>query len=132
MAVILRDYEREKQNIYHTWQATGHDVSTITRILKEGNQSFDGIYGEPRGGLILAVCLSHSLGIPLILDKSKITENTLIVDDIVDSGKTLREYFKKNFIVALYYNPERSSFEPNLWLHRKEGKWIVFAWEAES
>ncbi len=132
MAVIVRNYEREKQSVYHTWQATRHDVDTITRILKEGGLSFDGVYGEPRGGLILAVCLSHSLEIPLILDEAKITEKTLIVDDIVDSGATLREYFKKNFIAVLYYNPERSSFEPNLWLHRKEGKWIIFAWEAES
>ena len=47
------------------------------------NKKFEGVYGFPRGGLCLAVALSHSLGLPL-LDKPK--NNSLIVDDIYDTG----------------------------------------------
>lgn len=45
------------------------------------------IYGVPRGGLILAVALSHRLGLPL---SDTVDHETLWVDDIVDSGATLR------------------------------------------
>ena len=52
------------------------------------NKKFEGVYGFPRGGLCLAVALSHSLGLPL-LDKPK--NNSLIVDDIYDTGYTLEK-----------------------------------------
>ena len=52
------------------------------------NKKFEGVYGFPRGGLCLAVALSHSLGIPL-LDEPK--NNSLIVDDIYDTGYTLEK-----------------------------------------
>ena len=52
------------------------------------NKKFEGIYGFPRGGLCIAVALSHSLGLPL-LDEPK--NNSLIVDDIYDTGLTLEK-----------------------------------------
>ena len=52
------------------------------------NKKFEGVYGIPRGGLCLAVALSHSLGLPL-LDKPK--NNSLIVDDVYDTGCTLEK-----------------------------------------
>ena len=52
------------------------------------NKKFDGVYGFPRGGLCLAVALSHSLELPL-LDEPK--NNSLIVDDIYDTGYTLEK-----------------------------------------
>ena len=51
-----------------------------------------------QGGLIPAVMLSHRLKIPLV--KGDIGPDTLIVDDICDSGETLDKFVKKtpNFI----------------------------------
>lgn len=46
-----------------------------------------GVYGFPRGGLPLAVALSHRLGAPLVSAPS--APGTLIVDDIHDTGRTL-------------------------------------------
>ena len=86
------------------------------------------IYGIPRGGLVVAVRLSHLLDLPLILDPREIQSNTLVVDDIADSGKTL-EKFKNNIIATLYYN-EKSPVTPKFWIFKKKDRWIVFPWET--
>ena len=51
------------------------------------------VAGVPRGGLILAVLLSHQLGIPLVYVEEA-TPSTLLVDDLADTGETLLEYRK--------------------------------------
>ena len=48
--------------------------------------NIDSVMGLPRGGLIPAVMISHELGIPLVINPTK---NTLVVDDINDTGHTL-------------------------------------------
>ena len=49
------------------------------------------IYAIPRGGLPLAVSLSHRLNLPIIMNETEISPQTLVVDDIFDSGATLKE-----------------------------------------
>ena len=59
---------------------------------------FSGIYGIPRGGLCLAVALSHRLKINLI---SEPKNYSLIVDDVYETGITLNSY--KNIKGAMYF-----------------------------
>ena len=45
------------------------------------------VYGIPRGGLIVAVLVSHKLGIPLITSlRDMYGKKFLVVDDIVDTA----------------------------------------------
>ncbi len=90
------------------------------------NKSFEGVYGFPRGGLCLAVALSHSLGLPL-LDEPK--NNTLIVDDIYDTGFTLE---KIRHLKGSETHVWISKIKPSWWnaySYIKEKEWIVFPWE---
>ena len=64
------------------------DECTYSISMRCKNKKFEGVYGFPRGGLCLAVALSHSLGLPL-LEKPK--NNSLIVDDIYDTRYTLEK-----------------------------------------
>jgi hypoxanthine phosphoribosyltransferase len=96
-------------------------------VLKESGV-VKSIYGISRGGLVVAVRLSHMLDLPLILDSKEIQPHTLVVDDIADSGKTLWKY-KNSLIATLYYN-ERSAVIPKFWIFKKKDKWIVFPWET--
>jgi len=132
VATILRDYERERKNLYYTWSAFDHDTRRFVNEVREKGLVFNGVCGMPRGGLILAVCLSHHLGIPLLYHS--FDADTLIVDDIVDSGSTSAPFFGKNYIFALWFNPRRSKIvTPNMWYHEKpEDQFIIFPWEAES
>ncbi len=124
--------EAEEKEIY-TWQEFAEDVEKIVQLIKESGREFKNIYGPPRGGLVLGVCLSHRLEtphlkVPLIIYKEEITENTLIVDDIADTGFTLLPWSYVNFIVTLFYH-KQSVFVPKIWLREKHDKYIRFPWE---
>ena len=62
---------------YFTWSEFDKSVEYIANKCKIFK--FTGIYGVPRGGLCLAVALSHKLKINLITEPTK---NSLIFDDI--------------------------------------------------
>lgn len=112
----------------YDWSDFQIDKHKIAAKIKESARKFKNIYGIPRGGLVLAVNLSHLCELPLITDKKDITEDTVIVDEIADTGKTLCRY-PKNFTVTIYKHPQ-SCFEPNIWIREKGNLWITFPWEA--
>lgn len=60
----------------------------IQYIINAKIKKFEGVYGFPRGGLCLAVALSHSLELPLLEEPKN---NSLIIDDIYDTGYTLEK-----------------------------------------
>lgn len=86
------------------------------------------IYGIHRGGLPIAVYLSHHLELPLSRDffDYKI-EETLVVDDIADTGITLQKVGNACLTATLYYKPH-STVMPTFYI-RETTKWIVFPWE---
>ena len=91
------------------------------------NKNFEGVYGFPRGGLCLAVALSHSLGLPL-LDFPK--NNSLIVDDIYDTGYTLE---KIKHLIGSETHVWVSKKKPTWWnsyKYIKDNDWIIFPWES--
>ena len=109
---------------YFSWSEFDSCVEQIAKECKFLELS--GIYGIPRGGLCLAVALSHKLKINLI---SKPIKNSLIVDDIYDSGITLNGF--KDIEGALFY-VLFSKIDPIWWNTvnlSKKGEWIVFPWE---
>tara|TARA_Y100000114_G_scaffold155086_1_gene178468 strand:+ start:1527 stop:1937 length:411 start_codon:yes stop_codon:yes gene_type:complete len=86
----------------------------------------DSIYGVPRGGLIPAVMLSHKLNLPMV---ETIGKNTLVVDDMTDSGITM-EKMPGQWTAVLFHKPHTSLFTPNVWSKLHEGdEWLVFPWE---
>tara|TARA_Y100001968_G_scaffold191269_1_gene175259 strand:+ start:250 stop:636 length:387 start_codon:yes stop_codon:yes gene_type:complete len=90
------------------------------------SKKFKGIYGFPRGGLCLAVALSHSLGLPL-LDKPK--NNSLIVDDIYDTGNTLEKIkHLKGTEIYVWVSKKKPTWW-NAYIYTKEKDWIIFPWE---
>ena len=113
-----------KMTSYFTWSEFDKGVEHITNKCKF--LEFSGIYGVPRGGLCLAVALSHKLKIELISEPIK---NSLIVDDVYETGITLSTF--KNIEGAMFY-VLFSKIKPTWWnaVNISEKKeWIVFPWE---
>ena len=112
---------------YFSWNEFDKGVDHIANQCKLLKLS--GIYGVPRGGLCLAVALSHKLNIKLIEQPIK---NSLIVDDIFETGITLNNFKNiegANFFVLV------SKKKPIWWntvtlTYSKE--WIVFPWEDKK
>ena len=109
---------------HYSWKDFDKNVEYIAnqcRFLE-----FSGIYGIPRGGLCLAVALSHKLKIKLISEPIK---NSLIVDDIYETGNTLNPF--KDIEGAMFF-VLFSKIKPTWWntVHiSKKSQWIVFPWE---
>ena len=111
--------------INFSWKSFDSAVKLATTKYK--NQKFAGIYGIPRGGLCLAVALSHHLKIPL-LDLP--VDNCLIVDDIYDSGKTLEKYknYKNCSYFVLISKQDPTWFSS--YITTKSNEWVIFSWEC--
>ena len=110
--------------IYFTWEEFDKSVEYIARKCKF--LDFSGIYGIPRGGLCLAVALSHKLKINLI---SRPKKKSLIVDDVYETGITLNTF--KNIEGAMFF-VLFSKIKPTWWntvLISEKSEWIVFPWE---
>ena len=109
---------------YFTWSEFDESVEHIAKECEF--LEFSGIYGVPRGGLCLAVALSHKLKIKLISEPIK---NSLIVDDIYETGITLENFkdLEGTMFFVLF-----SKIKPKWWntVNISEKKeWIVFPWE---
>ena len=109
---------------YFTWSEFDKSVEHIAKKCRF--RDFSGIYGVPRGGLCLAVALSHKLKIELISEPLK---NSLIVDDVYETGITLTTF--KDIEGAMFFVlfSKRKPLWWNTVFISKKSQWIVFPWE---
>ena len=106
---------------------TQFDQAVAVLAERFANRSFAGIYGVPRGGLCLAVALSHSIQQPLLSEPGP---DALIVDDVYETGRTLQalraRFPQADFAVWM-------SKCPPLWWTAAEvtdqSEWLLFPWE---
>jgi len=109
------------------------------------------VYGLPRGGLPLAVLISHIFGLKLLTQFSKEDlKHTVLVDDIYDSGNTIQRFINTNLVhptVTLIFGISKSTTEEmvgrsipktceaNIFtilpIHTT-GEWILFPWEVKD
>ena len=109
-----------------TWLDFDTAIEELAAKIKSSGLKFDGIYGIPRGGLVVAVALSHRLELPLTFD----TEGSLVlvVDDICDSGKTLAPYMQE-FVTAVIHIVKSVSAYPSFWVRVRGADWVKYPWE---
>ena len=123
---------------YIDWENLTLLVENLAHKIESSNIVIHDIFGLPRGGLIPAVMLSHRLNIPI--SKGTISPNTLIVDDICDSGETFKNIFNRyqteysfSFYLktaCLHYKPHTSIFTPSFYASEwVSNDWIIYPWE---
>jgi hypoxanthine phosphoribosyltransferase len=128
---------------YLTWEDFDQAVERLGMIYFEAYRAklrrarAWGIYGEPRGGLSLAVALSHLLNLPLLMSlpyRGKV----IWVDDIFDSNQTyiLASAKAKEYETELLPMAWFSRYEPPpeaYYVERMDNDiWLVFPWERWS
>ena len=113
-----------------TWAEFKTAVQYLAELTIGIDQSAP-IYGAPRGGLCLAVALSHATGRKLVLEPQ---DGMIWVDDIVESGQTYNKAKSENSIsLALCWVCVSPRSLPIGYAYAEDSnKWIVFPWEDET
>ena len=100
------------------------------------DEEIGAIYGLPRGGLPIAVSLSHRLGLPILMnyyDRKVVTrKKILVVDDIADTGHTLKDFDSPHNITCTIHYHQDSLVKPDYFCTEKGDDWIVYPWERDD
>ena len=131
-------------------------LNKIIKQMKNSNWSPEVIFSINRGGCVPGIYLSHHLSLKhkvidiqlrdsnrppdfkMIKKKIKKFDNILLVDDINDSGKTLKIIYDLNnpskiiYNATLIYNQEskvKTHFYGKMIKRSEDKNWYVFPWE---
>lgn len=142
---------------YYSYENFTKDTNSLIKELNP--YEVEVIVGIARGGLTLSHCIAEGLEIrdvqtirtELYDDTCKRQEisvfgschfesvkKVLVVDDIADSGETLKEvmsYLESSFsdvefISATLFYKKTSIYEPDFWINEAHN-WIEFFWEKD-
>ncbi len=112
-----------------SWDDLNDLIENLCNKIKEELPNIDSVHGIARGGLIPAVLISHQLGLKYT---NEIYPNTLVVDDICDSGETLKN--APGVYTATLHYKKSAIFKPNVYAEIvvKEDNWIIYPWEKHN
>lgn len=134
-----------------SWEQVGLDISVL--VSKLVGQEFGAILGVARGGLVPAAVIANALNIrvvdtapvtsyrapgrrerlQLLLPLRPLPEPVLVVDDLVDSGTTVR--FLRSLLPAstkvavVYVKPIGQSATDFFAIPVPQSTWLCFPWE---
>ena len=113
--------------VFVYWDDISVLVDELCNTITSSGVQIKSITGIERGGLIPAVMISHKLNIPYV---NKINKDTLVVDDICDSGETLKNTVA-GYTATLHYK-KTASFTPDFYSKEVGEEWIVYPWERND
>lgn len=106
-------------------------IDNIVRQIKQSKFDIKRIYGVPTNGLIPAVYLKHALQLPLILENDN-KRDTLIVDDVVDSGLVMSK-LNRQPTATVFYRKSKATVHVDfvgefIW----NDDWLLYHFENEK
>jgi xanthine phosphoribosyltransferase len=142
---------------YYSYDNFKNDTNKLIDLVK--NSNFDAIVAVARGGLTLSHVMAEGLDIRQVqsirtelYDKTdkrdqisifakcdfKSAKKVLVVDDIADSGDTLKAVMKYlendfsdiDFSSATLFYKKTSIYKPDFWINETK-EWIEFFWEKD-
>lgn len=121
-----------------TWEWVESQIERMSTWINH-QEPIQYVTGLPRGGLIPAILISHKYGIKYIdLEKAKTLpaktrRRTLLVDDISDTGISLRELHDYEFLTAALAFRTTSKYVPDHYCEViSDARWLVFPWENKD
>lgn len=112
-----------------TWDAIASEILWLKQRLPSGVRA---LYGVPTGGSIVGFMLSSLSGFPLLdslaLPPDLGPDSILVVDDLVDSGRTLRPFAASGFMVDALIRKPHSPADLAPYATMRSG-WLTFPWE---
>lgn len=129
-----RERSLSKETYVATWENVDWWIWNICDYLDRCHKDrFKFVYGIPRGGLIPAVYISHKIGAKFLTRTDDYIgsswNNILIVEDVVDTGKSIRT-FQKFYSDMPIISLVRKPWAPEIMYHALETeKFVIFPWE---
>lgn len=138
------------EQILYTQDEFERDVSAMAEavqmLMMRDKLLLSGIYGVPRGGVLLAYAVGQDLIGKSVVNGTMSDEEVrarpdiLVVDDIVDSGATRAAYASNPFFALHAKKPfdayrdifGHSPFHPTMFLREVGEVWIKYWWEVGS
>lgn len=147
--------------MHYNYEEFREDIDKLVGEIVETEKRYDYVVGIVRGGAIPAICLSHHLKVPTKMvswstyhnDQMKesawdIAEDidngkrVLVVDDILDSGRTIKELLedwgvkRDQFDLAVLIWNISQDVNPDFYgrtINRESNKeWVTFWWEKQG
>ena len=136
-----------------SWDMLHNDCKTLSSRLI-GKRPWKKIVGITRGGLTPAAIAARELDVRLVdticissymvmtqgeanvlkaLDIEEDSENWLIIDDLVDTGKTaqiIRKMLPHSYFVAVYAKPKGRIWVDDYITQVSQDTWILFPWDS--
>ena len=123
---------------YVSWSEIDSLIQVLSDLVLKSPRTFSSISTLSRGGLIPSRLLADHLGIQTIfVDQKIISSNSLVVDDIFDSGVTFEKILSKIddpsqlFFVTLFARRGKK-YPPQLVYAAKtnDDAYVVFPWDV--
>ena len=123
---------------YVSWSEIDSLIQVLSDLILKSSRTFSSISTLSRGGLVPSRLLADHLGIPTIfVDQKIISSNSLVVDDIFDSGVTFEKILSKIddpsqlFFVTLFARRGKK-YPPQLVYAAKtnDDAYVVFPWDV--
>ncbi len=140
------------EKIYISWEEFHQDTKDLCQKIKATGK-YNKIIAVSRGGLIPAGIIAYELDIrnneainfssydndeqrktqdiEFAAEVGNVDENTLIIDDLADSGQTfqiLRQHYPQARFVTVYAK-EPGAKQVDIYAKDIPNKWIVFPWD---
>ena len=124
--------------VFVEWDDVEQMVDHLANLITTSGRTFSWVAGVTRGGLVPAVMLSHKLKLPMIpittMEKVENDSQTIIVDEIYDTGNTIEKLKLCNPRAAyavLFHNDHLPELDFYC-VKRDLTDWIIFPWEEKT
>ena len=118
-----------ENKIYLSWDDVNELVDKLCEKIITELPNIDSVFGLKRGGLIPAVMVSHKLGLPW---SDVMLSNTLVIDDICDTGETLKNTVGC-YTAVLHHKPHTACYTPSICAVTHDGdEWLNYPWEMNN
>src|SRR4030042_1231395 len=112
-----------------SWSQLNAMVFALANNIRASGKYYNTLFPVATGGYPVAILLSSVLKIPIVLDAHHPT--SLIVDDLIDSGVTLKKFPFRDKAVLIVKNNRVSEVNYYSTLTVTD-EWIKFPWEHEN
>ena len=135
----------EWNKVFITPQKFHDDIIKLTELIRPHKDKYNCVHGIPKGGSIIASYIAYYLDLENLMEEQMKEQMddwydidiapVLLIDDLVDTGKTLNKYTDKDVKIdsaVLYYKP-RSVIIPTYFVEQSPNdQWIVYPYEQPN